>query len=291
MKVLCFGSLNYDYVYQVDHHVTPGETLSSTDMQVHIGGKGLNQAVAISKTGIHPYLAGLIGDDGHTFLDICAEHGIKTDCMGKVRGKSGHAIIQVDTEGQNCILLYGGSNRMITREYVDSVLERFAEGDLLVLQNEINMPDYVIDKAYERGLEILLNPSPFNYMMEVCALDKVSYFMVNQVEGQQLTGETEPEAIIGRMAALFPDAITVLTLGKDGALCFDGGRVLSQKAYPVEAVDTTAAGDTFTGYFVYGLASGMDMPHILDLCARAASIAVTRRGAAMSIPELDRVIC
>lgn len=286
MKVLCFGSLNYDYVYRVDHHVMPGETLSSTDMEIHIGGKGLNQAVAIAKTGVGLSLAGLIGEDGGPLLDVCAEYGIGTELLRKVHGKSGHAVIQVDASGQNCILLYGGSNRMITREYTDSVLNNFGEGDLIVLQNEINMPEYIIDRAYARGLKILLNPSPFNLAMEVCDLSKVSYFMVNEVEGGQLTGETGPEAIIRRMAELYPNAVSVLTLGADGALCFDGKSVIRQDAYKVKAVDTTAAGDAFTGYFVYGLTRGADMTKTLDLCAKAASITVMKKGAASSIPEI-----
>ena len=160
MKVLNMGSLNLDYVYQVDHIVTGGETLASGGMEVFCGGKGLNQSIALARAGVPVYHAGMIGEDGEMLLDICRENGVDTRYIRRIPGKNGHTIIQVDRKAQNSILLYGGSNRALTREWVDGVLEEFGQGDLLLLQNEINLLGYIVDTAYRRGMRIVLNPSP-----------------------------------------------------------------------------------------------------------------------------------
>ena len=130
MKVLNFGSLNLDYVYSVDHMVTPGETLASYGMSVFCGGKGLNQSIALAKAGVSVYHAGMVGEEGGALLEACKEGGVKTDFIKTIPGKSGHTIIQVDKEGQNCILLFGGANRSITKEYVDEVLSHFEKGEI-----------------------------------------------------------------------------------------------------------------------------------------------------------------
>lgn len=289
MKVLNFGSLNLDYVYSVDHMVTPGETLASGGMEVFCGGKGLNQSVALAKAGAEVYHAGLIGEEGQVLLEECAANGVDTRFIRKISGKSGHTIIQVDRSGQNCILLYGGANRSITREFVQEVLEAFEPGDLLLLQNEINELAYIIDQAYERGMKIVLNPSPYDAALESCDLGKVSLFLVNEVEGAQITGETEPEAILAKVKELYPQAAIVLTLGSDGAVYQEEDTVLRQAIYPVKTVDTTAAGDTFTGYFLAAQMAGKSPQESLDLAARASALAVSRPGAVPSIPDRNEV--
>ncbi|MDY3917607.1 MAG: ribokinase [Candidatus Limivivens sp.] len=289
MKVLNFGSLNLDFVYAVDHMVGPGETLASSGMQVFCGGKGLNQSVAMAKAGVPVFHAGQIGEDGQPLLDVCLENGVDTSYIRKTEGKGGHTIIQVDKNAQNCILLYGGANRQISREFVDEVLGDFGEGDLLVLQNEINRMDYIIDQAYEKGMRIVLNPSPFDSALDSCDMSKISIFMLNEIEGEQMTGETEAEKILEALIRKYPEAQVVLTLGQDGVIYRSGNTILRQGIFPVKAVDTTAAGDTFTGYFVAGLLDGMAMPQILERCAKASAIAVSRNGAIASIPTPEEV--
>lgn len=183
MKVLNFGSLNLDYVYSVDHMVAEGETLAAGGMNTFCGGKGLNQSIALAKAGVPVYHAGLIGEEGKSLLDACRENGVHTDFIRKIPGKSGHTIIQVDKSGQNCILLYGGANRSMTREFIDEVLSHFEKGDYLLLQNEVNLVDYMVDQAYEKGMEIILNPSPFDRNLEACNLSKISLFLMNEIEG------------------------------------------------------------------------------------------------------------
>ena len=289
MKVLNYGSLNYDYVYEVDHINQPGETQSCVRRNVFCGGKGLNQSVALARAGVSVYQGGLTGEDGQMFLEVCRENGIGTSCLGRVEGPSGHAVIQLDRSGENCILIYGGANQSQTREWMDKTLDHFGEGDLLLLQNEVNGLDYLIDQAYAKGMVIVLNPSPWDDKLKACDLKKVSVFLINEVEGGQITGEQEPERILDKMQQLYPDAQTVLTLGSKGAIWQGRGQRIRQKAYKVDVVDTTAAGDTFTGYFIAGMTEHMPVEENMRRAARASAIAVSRMGAAPSIPALSEV--
>ena len=290
MKVLNIGSMNLDHVYQVDHIVQPGETEASFDMNVFLGGKGINQSMALAKAGVAVYHGGMIGEDGQPFLDACKEYGVNADYIKMIEGKTGHAIIQVDKNAQNCILLYGGANQKLTENYVDEVLNNFESGDILLLQNEVNQLPYIVDQAYAKGMQVALNPSPFNEKLNEVDLKKVSIFLLNEVEGGQITGMTDPEDVLAKMREMFPHAKIVLTLGKDGAKYAEGDVTYYQPIFKVQAVDTTAAGDTFTGYFLAGLIDGMEIPAILKMSAKASSIAVTRNGAVQSIPTRDEVM-
>ena len=138
MKVLNFGSLNIDYVYQMAHFIRPGETAPCKTLTAGCGGKGLNQSIALAKAGTEVYHAGLYGAEAQFLLDKMQTAGVDTSLLRLGEGANGHAIIQVDENGQNCIILYGGTNRQITEAYVDEVLAHFEVGDVLVLQNEIN---------------------------------------------------------------------------------------------------------------------------------------------------------
>ena len=289
MKVLNYGSLNVDYVYSVDHIIVGGETQHSSKLEVFSGGKGLNQSIALAKAGVPVYHAGIVGTDGDILLDACKEAGVNTKYIRRLPVKGGHTMIQVDKNAQNCIILYGGTNQMQTKEFVDEVLADFGEGDYLILQNEINMLDYIIDQAYEKKMKIVMNPSPFDEKLNSCDLGKVYLFLLNEIEGEQITGYKDKDRILDAMAEKFPDACFVLTLGSDGAIYYDGKEKVFQDIFKVKAVDTTAAGDTFTGYFLAGLIRDMEIPDILRMSAKASSIAVTRNGAVQSIPKREEV--
>lgn len=290
MKVLNFGSLNLDYVYQVDHIIIPGETQSTKSRNTFCGGKGLNQSIALAKAGIPVYHAGQIGEGGEILLEACEKNGVHTDFIKKIDGPSGHTVIQVDKNGQNSILLFGGANRSITREFVDEVLGNFEKGDIILLQNEVNELDYIIDTAYEKGMMIILNPSPFDSALETCDLSKVSLFLMNEIEGFQITGEKEPEQILAKIKELYPKAKIVLTLGGDGSVYQDETGIYKQGIFKVKAVDTTAAGDTFTGYFISSILDGTPVEEGLKLAAKASAIAVSRPGATDSIPLREEVL-
>lgn len=291
MKVLNIGSLNIDYVYSVDHIIGGGETQSTLDREIYLGGKGINQSIAVSKAGVRIYHAGLIGEDGDMFIEACKEYGVNYDFIRTIDVGTGHAIIQVDKNAQNSILLYGGANQQFTEKFIDEVLSNFDRGDILMLQNEINKMPYIIDCAYDRGMQIVLNPSPYNEKLEACDMSKVSYLIINEVEGAQISGgQSDPDAIIDTLLEKYPDMRIVLTLGEKGAVYSDNKKRICQDAYKVQAVDTTAAGDTFTGYFIAGLVEGLPVEKIMRRASKASAIAVTRNGAIMSIPTCDEVI-
>ena len=294
MKALCFGSMNIDYVYSLDHIVGPGETIFSTGRETFAGGKGLNQSVAMAKAGLPVWHAGICGAGGELLTDTLKENGVDISLIKSEDSPPGHTVIQVDAKGQNCIIVYGGTNRRITPEYIAEALSGFGEGDMVLLQNEVNRLGEIIDAAHARGMRVVLNPSPFDSAVLECDLDKVDLFLVNEVEGAQISGlpATEPEAILDWFASAHPKAAVILTLGADGAWYSDAHMRRFQRAVPTKAVDTTAAGDTFTGFFLEGWMTGRSIEESLLRAARAASIAVSRPGAAPSIPsaaELDGV--
>ncbi len=284
MKIVNYGSMNIDNVYSVEHMARPGETILATGRGVFCGGKGLNQSIAIAKAGGEVYHAGILGEDGGMLLDALHRAGVDTACVRRAAGPSSHTVIQVDADGQNSIIVFGGENMRPTEEDIDRVLEGFGPGDAVIMQNELYNSPLMMRKAAARGLCVIFNPSPVNDALADYPLESVSWFLLNEIEGEALTGESEPQAILARMKEKYPSASVVLTLGAEGAYCMHEGQTLYQPAFRVKAVDTTAAGDTFTGYFVSGLAQGMPMERIMKRAARASSIAVGRMGAADSIP-------
>lgn len=294
MKALCFGSMNIDYVYSLDHIVGLGETIFSTGRETFAGGKGLNQSVAMAKAGLPVWHAGICGTGGELLIDTLRENGVDTSLIRREDSPPGHTVIQVDARGQNCIIVYGGTNRRVTPEYIAEALSGFGEGDMVLLQNEVNSLGEIIDAAHARGMRVVLNPSPFDAAVLECELGKVDLFLVNEIEGAQISGlpATAPEAILDWFASAHPKSAVILTLGADGAWYSDAAVRRYQSAVPTKAVDTTAAGDTFTGFFLEGWMTGRSIEESLLRAARAASIAVSRPGAAPSIPsaaELDGV--
>ena len=230
LKILNFGSLNIDNTYRVRSIVKPGETIASSGIDLNCGGKRLNQSVALARAGMEVMHAGLVGNDGQILVEMLKSAGVNTDKIEKTSGKSGHTIIQVDDGGQNSIILYGGANRQITKEYIDQVLE---------------------------------NVHP---------------------------GEKEAEAILKAMKEKYSKAGVILMLGTKGAYFQKEEVRCFQEACKVDAVDTTGAGDTFTGFFIKEYFESGDAKGALSLAAKASAIAVTRPGAAQAIPKLSEVI-
>lgn len=286
VKILNFGSLNIDRVYSVDEFVKPGETISSKSMGIFAGGKGLNQSVAVAKAGIEIYHAGMIGKEGQFLKELLEDSKVDTSFLKTVEGETGHAVIQVNSKGQNCILLHSGANHEINEEYVDYVLSHFAQGDILILQNEISCLDYIVKKAFDKKIKIAFNPSPVNANIDKIELDKIQWLILNEIEGEALTGETDPEKIVLGLLNRFSNLKIVLTLGEKGSMYKDADETVRQPIFKVEAVDTTAAGDTFTGYFIAGVSKGGKIKDILKTASMASAISVSRKGAARSIPNI-----
>ncbi len=289
MKILNFGSCNIDYVYSLDHIVVVGETEMGDKLEVFSGGKGLNQSIAVSRAGVKVYHAGCVGFDGDMLLEVMSESGVDTSLMKRVDSKNGHAIIQVSARGENSIFLYPGSNAMVTREYVDSVLDGFEKGDILLLQNEISLVEYIVERAYKKGMSVIFNPSPINETIDKVDFNMLEYLILNEVEARAITGLDTPDGCIEHLCEKYPRLKVMLTLGSDGCVFFDGREKYYQGIFKADAVDTTAAGDTFTGYFVAELSRGKDIPTVLKTASMASAIAVSRMGAAPSIPEYQEV--
>ena len=289
MKVLNFGSLNLDYVYQVEHFVQPGETLSAMSQAVNPGGKGLNQSVALAKAGAEVYHAGCLGLGGEMLGELLQKNGVDTRFLQFTDTLQGNAVIQVNRDGQNCILLFGGSNQCVTEEQIDSTLPDFGAGDYLVLQNEINNLPLIVERAYERGMKIVLNPSPYNEKLAAVDFGKLDWLLVNEVELEQLSGSKLPEEAWQKLREKYPRLNLLVTLGGDGSVAFTESETVRQAAFQVQAVDTTAAGDTFTGFFIAGLIEGRGIQESMRRASMASSISVTRAGAAPSIPTAEEV--
>lgn len=292
MKVLVFGSLNIDYVYEVEHFVQPGETLSSESLNLYCGGKGLNQSIALSRSGVDTWHAGAVGiRDGEMLTEYLKKAQVHTELILKKEVSSGHAVIQKTPDGENGILLFGGANQMITKEDADFVLSHFDKEDYLVLQNEISQLSYIMEQAHQIGMKIVLNPSPMNEKVAELPLSYVDYLILNELEGAGMAGINEKkrayiseEELLEKLKERFPDTRIILTLGKRGSAYAWKEKRFRQASYPVRAVDTTAAGDTFTGFLLGSIMKGMKIEDAMDLASRASAIAVGRNGASASIP-------
>lgn len=290
MKIISMGSFNRDMVYQVDHIAAPGETIAAHTVENHWGGKGLNQAMALSRAYHDVHMVGAVNHSDAQVCQLLADNNINHQHVALSDQPTGHAIICVDREGQNSITFFHGSNYSFTADGVRDTLATFDRGDILLLQNEINCMADIMVTAKELGLKIALNPSPFEDSLLQLPLDAVSWFLINETEGYQLTGEKEPQRIAEVVASRWPEAAVVLTLGGDGVYYRHGDTILTQNAYKVTAVDTTAAGDTFTGFFLASVAGELPLAEALDRATRAAAIAVSRKGATSSIPTMDEVL-
>ncbi len=286
--IINFGSLNIDYVYQMEKIVRPGETLSSEKRSVFPGGKGLNQSVALARAGAKVCHAGFAGKEDAQFLvDILEEAGVDTRLLKRVDAANGHAVIQVDQDGENCIILYGGTNRMPDEAYVEKVAAELSEGDLVLFQNETSMIGEMMLAAKNKKARIALNPSPMDAACMALPLELVDIFILNEIEGEALTGEQLPDKILDTMAERFPGARVILTLGAKGCLFnHDSERFAVPAAQCLQVVDTTAAGDTFTGYYLAGIEAGMTDMEALQRAAKASARCIETMGAAVSIPAL-----
>ncbi len=288
MKILNFGSLNLDYVYRVDHFTGPGETLSAGSRSVKPGGKGLNQSIAMARAGARVHHAGCLGAGGEPLRELLEANHVDTSLLRPVDEMQGHTVIQVNPEGENSILLYGGSNQCITEDQIGMTLSGFGYGDWLILQNEISLPGRIVEQASARGMNIVLNPSPFDKQLNEVDFSALAWVLVNEVEAGQMTGTQDPEKAWMAFHRLYPGVSLLITLGRKGSIAFrreaGGTEIVRQDAPEVRAVDTTAAGDTFSGYFIAGLAAGEPLAACMRQAARAAAVSVTRPGAADSIP-------
>lgn len=297
-KILVLGSVNIDTTYSVDHIVREGETISSTAVQSSPGGKGANQAAALAKAGADVYFAGKLGSDGEWILSLL--RGYHADTSLSIIDNNimtGCALIQVSRTGQNSIILNAGGNKEFELSEIGTIIDNFGHGDFIVLQNEINHIEEIIDIAYDKGLSVCLNPSPFDSTFFKMDLNKISYFFVNEIEAAELAEEESKEAsdagfrrLAEKLSSKFPHALFIMTVGKNGAYCFNSEFIAYSPIVDYPVVDTTGAGDTFCGYFLASLLRNKTIQECLDTASLASSIAVTRKGAMDAIPFASEVM-
>lgn len=290
MKICCFGSMNIDMVFSVDAFVKPGETIQSKSMSLYAGGKGLNQAIALRKAGVEVTMAGSVGKDGSLLLGACDRNGIDRSLVRELSTSTGIAAIQVDREGENCIILYAGANKRNDQPFIDQVIDSLDRGDYLILQNEVSNLEYLMRRAKKKGIVIFFNPSPIDETIRALPLELCDYIVLNEIEGSFLSRETGPERILGVLLGKCHDSRVILTLGAKGVIYGYRDVVNKTPAIPVKAVDTTGAGDAFTGYLIAMLSKGQDLEDAIAIAVKAAGISVTRPGSSDSIPYMPEVL-
>lgn len=289
-KIIVIGSINIDLVFHVEDIAKPKETISSKSMARFLGGKGLNQAIALSKAYPEVRLYANIAASDEPLLKEIHGFGVDPQLIDQVEGETGMAFIQVDKTGQNCIVLHKGVNHRFEQAKIDKVLSALHPGDLIVLQNEINELDYIIRQAKAKGLMIAFNPSPFDSRILDLPLKEADVLIFNEVEGAMLAHFKEPELIMKTLHARYPNTILVLTLGSEGVMAVADNTTYECEAHSVKVVDTTAAGDAFSGYILSGLMKGLSVGDALEWGSAAGALTVTKAGASVSIPSMPEVL-
>lgn len=289
MRVLNYGSINVDHVYTVDHISNPGETVAALDYQVFAGGKGANQSAALARAGALVCHGGRVGLQGAWVVDKLAALGADVRFVGIHDEPTGHALIQVDRHGQNSIVLFPGANMRQAPEAMATALSHFREGDILLLQNEINELSYLIEQGSARGLRVFYNPAPAASWVRHLPLHAVDTVVLNQTEAAALTNADGALAQLDVASRTWKDVDWVLTLGAEGVAYSGRSGSFTLPALAAEAVDTTGAGDTFIGYYVASVAAGARPYEAAMRAIRAAAVCVTRRGAMDSIPAASEL--
>lgn len=288
-RILNFGSISIDHVYTVPHFAAVGETVADLSRRLYAGGKGLNQSLALAAAGADVYHAGRVGADGTGLVLEMEQKGVNTRFVDISGGETGHAIIEVTPSGENRTLVHRGANAEVVPDFIAMVLENFEADDILLTQNELSNVDDMLGLATQKGMRVALNLSPVDDALLACDFSAVRWFILNEVEGNTMTGRTEPEEILAEMRRRWPAAATVLTLGKRGVLYADAQGVQRCPAYDTPVVDTTGAGDTFTGYFLAEVARGSSVSWAMRLASIAAALCISSAGTGVSVPSMEQV--
>jgi ribokinase len=294
MAVINFGSINIDHVYQVDHFVQPGETLDTNAYQILLGGKGANQSIALANAGVEVLHVGCINENDVHFKQAMIKQGINGRFIRCTDTPSGHAIIQVTPSGENAIFLFGGANREISTEDITKALADASSKDWVLLQNETSGTAEVLAQAKAKGLKVAFNPAPMTQDIKSLNFAHIDLLIVNEVEAAELSECAEMVDIEAFFHTHFAHAEVIITQGQQGAklICkqADNTPDINVSAFVVDAVDTTAAGDTFIGYFIAHYQQHQQANAALRFACAASALAVTKAGAAQSIPQYADVV-
>lgn len=284
MAIYNLGSINADNVYRVPHLVAPGETLAAADLTQGLGGKGANMSVAAARAAARVVHIGAVGTDGRWAIERLMEYGVDTRHISQITGPSGHANIYVDPMGENSIVLFAGSNRALTDAMIGAALSEASPDDSFVTQNETSGQAHAAKMARDLGMRVVYAAAPFEVGAVKAVMPFLDLLVLNAVEAAQLVSESGSD--IGEL----PVADVIVTMGAEGCMWYS--KTADPMIFParqVVPVDTTGAGDTFTGYLVAGLDRGMPMAQAIDQATRAAALMVTRVGTADVIPDLKEL--
>jgi ribokinase len=290
MRITNFGSLNIDHVYKVDSFVQPGETIRARTYSRFPGGKGLNQSVALARAGVKVRHAGLVGSDGSFLVSELQKNGVDVSFVQTSDAPTGHAVIQVNKDAENSIVVFGGANECLSDDYIQLLTESLTSDDFVLIQNEINSVETIIKRSKAKGVKICFNAAPYSEKVSSLPLEDVTYLFVNENEARGLTGENNSSDAIQKLSALYPRTHIIMTLGSKGATYIFQDVRETVQACKVTSKDTTGAGDTFVGFYMAFVMEGHSPKQCLEFASRAAAISTTREGAASSIPSRDEVV-
>lgn len=289
MAVINFGSINIDHVYQVDQFVQPGETISSSNYQQLLGGKGANQSIALAKAGSDVWHVGRLHELDAHIKQTMIKHGINCKYVNCTETPTGHAIIQVASSGENAIVLFGGANSELCNQDILRALDGASPNDWVLTQNETSGIEEVLRQAKDKGLQVAFNPAPMTDSVKDLPFECIDLLIVNEVEAAELSGAKNIDDTESYFRKSWPHAEVIITLGKKGVRMLREDETLNVQAFEVEAIDTTAAGDTFIGYFLSAYNQKQNCADALRRGCAASALAVTKAGAAQSIPSIEEV--
>jgi len=278
-----FGSINVDHVYRVEHLPAPGETIAASQHQTFLGGKGINQSIAISRAHGEIRHIGAIGPDREWVIRQIEDAGIKTDYISIVAAPTGHAIINVDDDGENAIVIFSGANLCLTEEQITKNLAAAMPQDWVLLQNETNLAAEICNEANNRGCKIAYSAAPFIAETTLELLPFASLLVLNEGEAVALG------AALNCAPINIPIPELLVTCGNKGAWLRTQDQTFKQNAFSVSPVDTTGAGDTFLGSFLALYDQGSNAQDALRYAAAASALQVTKPGAALAIPLRQEV--
>lgn len=288
MAVWCFGSINVDHFYDLSHLPAPGETLAARSYRVELGGKGANQSVAAARAGAVVRHVGAVGADGDAALSQMVAAGVECGAVQRLDGATGHAVILVEQGGENSIILHPGANRDMALDAALAAFEGVGLDDILLIQNETAHQAAVAEAAMGLGMDVIYSAAPFDLEAVQAVLPFVNTLVLNEVEAAQL------HAAMGVPFEDLPVTAVVITRGAKGASWQARGMdTIHVPALPTEVVDTTGAGDCFTGALAAALDEGQLPEDAMRFAAAAAALQVARHGTSAAMPsraEIDALL-
>ena len=279
------GSINADNFYYLRDLPRPGETLTARDFRQGLGGKGANMSVAAARAGARVMHIGAVGKDGKWAKERLLEYGVETQHINIVDTVTGHANICVSDDGENSIVISPGANYQVSDKMIGAALAEASLDDILLMQNEMLNQHYAATIAKTLGLRVIYAAAPFDAQAVMHLIDHVDLLVLNQGEAEEF------EASIGAELETCQVDDIIVTLGAQGCkwVSNKAHTTCSFPAYKVDAIDTTGAGDTFTGYLAAALDRRLTMPNAITLAMQASALMVMRRGTADVIPDLKDI--